>query len=186
MPRTPTDPDPTPDAGPTTGPTAPTAPAEHYAADDHLGHRTLLVAAAYVVLRRGDEVLLQLRRGTGYRDGHWAVLAGHVDPGESVHEAAVREAAEEAGVTVRVEDLRPLTTLHRFERGGPAVEQRVDVFFEARAWTGDPVRREEDKAEHLGWFPLDGLPEPVVPHERLVLDALARGQDPPRVVSLPG
>lgn len=186
MPRTPTDPDSTPDAGPTTGPTAPTAPAEHYAADDHLGHRTLLVAAAYVVLRRGDEVLLQLRRGTGYRDGHWAVLAGHVDPGESVHEAAVREAAEEAGVTVRVEDLRPLTTLHRFERGGPAVEQRVDVFFEARAWTGDPVRREEDKAEHLGWFPLDGLPEPVVPHERLVLDALARGEDPPRVVSLPG
>lgn len=158
---------------------------ERYAAADHLGHRTLLVAAAYVVLRRDDEVLLQLRRGTGYRDGHWAVLAGHVDPGESVHEAAVREAAEEAGVVVRPEDLRPLTTLHRFERGGPAVEQRVDVFFEARAWTGDPSRREEDKAERLAWFPITDLPEPVVPHERLVLDALARGEDPPRVVSLP-
>lgn len=156
-----------------------------YPTDDHLGHRTLLVAAAYVVLRRGDEVLLQLRRGTGYRDGHWSVLAGHVDPGESVHEAAVREAAEEAGVVVRAEDLRPLTTLHRFERGGPAVEQRVDVFFEARAWTGEPSRLEADRAEHVGWFTLSDLPKPVVPHERLVLDALARGEDPPAVVSLP-
>src|SRR4051812_1829127 len=99
-----------------------------YAPDDHLSGRTMLVAAAYVVLRRENTVLLHLRRGTGYRDDHWAVLAGHVDPGESVHEAAVREAAEEAGITVAVEDLRPLTALHRFERGGPAVEQRVDVF----------------------------------------------------------
>lgn len=163
----------------------PHTPPGRYSPDDHLGHRTLLVAAAYVVLRRGDEVLLQLRRGTGYRDGHWAVLAGHVDPGESVHEAAVREAAEEAGVAVRAEDLRPLTTLHRFERGGPAVEQRVDVFFEVDAWTGTPEHREADRAERMGWFPLDDLPEPVVPHERIVLDALARGERLPAVLSLP-
>ncbi|MDC7121239.1 hypothetical protein OMK64_06790, partial [Cellulomonas fimi] len=81
--------------------------------------------------------------------------------------------------------LRAWRAFDRFERGGPAVEQRVDVFFEARTWTGDPSRREEDKAEDLAWFPLADLPEPVVPHERLVLDALARGEDPPRVVSLP-
>jgi 8-oxo-dGTP pyrophosphatase MutT (NUDIX family) len=167
-----------------------------YTDDDHLGARTLLVAAAYVVLLRDDDegperpgrphVLLQRRRGTGYRDGFWAVLAGHVEPGESVHEAAVREAFEEAGVTVRPDDLRPLTTLHRFERGGPAVEQRVDVFFEVRRWAGDPVLREPDKADALGWFELDHLPEPVVPHERLVLDAIARGGSVPAVLSLPG
>ncbi|GCE78128.1 NUDIX domain-containing protein [Cellulomonas biazotea] len=160
-------------------------PDETYAPDDHLAHRSLLVAAAYVVLRRGDEVLLQLRRGTGYRDGHWAVLAGHVDPGESVHEAAVREAAEESGIVVREADLRPLTALHRFERGGPAVEQRLDVFFEVDAWTGDAVLREADRAEHLAWFPIAALPEPVVPHERIVLDALARGERLPAVISLP-
>jgi len=157
----------------------------HYAPDDHLAGRTLLVAAAYVVLRRGDEVLLHLRQGTGYRDGHWATLAGHVEPGETVHEAAVREAAEEAGVTVAVDDLRPLTALHRFERHGPAVEQRADVFFEVRSWTGEPSVRERAKAADMRWFPLAGLPEPVVPHELLVLDALAAGRPLPAVIALP-
>ena len=163
---------------------------QRYAPEDHLGSRTLLVAAAYVVLCRPGserhEVLLQLRRGTGYMDGHWATLAGHVDPGESVHEAAVREAAEEAGIDIDPADLVPLTVLHRFERGGPAVEQRVDVFFTTTRWRGVPTVREADKAAAMGWFPLDELPEPVVPHERLVLEALASGSPVPAVLSLPG
>lgn len=159
------------------------------APDDHVEGRTLLVAAVYVVLRRrgadGDEVLLQQRAGTGYMDGWWALLAGHVDPGESVHEAAVREAAEESGVVVAPDALRPLTALHRFERRGPQVEQRVDVFFEVTHWSGEPVLREPDRAAAMGWYPLRALPAQVVPHERLVLDALAAGGAPPAVVSLP-
>jgi 8-oxo-dGTP pyrophosphatase MutT (NUDIX family) len=118
-------------------------------------------------------------------DGHWATLAGHVDPGESVHEAAVREAAEEAGIVVDPADLVPLTVLHRFERGGPAVEQRVDVFFSTTRWTGVPKVREADKAAAMGWFALTELPEPMVPHERLVLDTLASGAPLPAVLSLP-
>ncbi|MCC2336687.1 NUDIX domain-containing protein [Cellulomonas wangsupingiae] len=165
------------------------APPDGYAPDDHLGERTLLVAAAYVVLRRtgpgGDEVLLQRRAGTGYMDGWWSVLAGHVDPDESVHEAAVREAAEESGVVVAPDALRPLTALHRFERGGPAVEQRVDVFFEVTTWSGEPSLREPDRAAEMGWHPLHALPDDVVPHERLVLDLLASGAPVPAVVSLP-
>jgi 8-oxo-dGTP pyrophosphatase MutT (NUDIX family) len=145
------------------------------------------VAAAYVVLLRSAngrrEVLLQLRAGTGYMDGYWAVLAGHVDPGESVHEAAAREAAEEAGISVGIEDLEPLTVLHRFVPGGAGVDQRVDMFFVARRWDGEPALREAEKAAAMGWFPFDGLPEPVVPHERLVLDALARGDALPAVIS---
>lgn len=157
---------------------------DRYAPDDHLGHRSLLVAAAYVLLLRGDEVLLQLRRGTGYMDGRWATLAGHVDPGESVHEAAVREAPEEAGVRLDPADLEAVTTLHRFERGGPQVEQRCDWFFVARRWSGDPAVAEPDKAAEMHWFPLAALPDLVVPHERLVLDGVRDG-GLPAVVSLP-
>ncbi len=143
-----------------------------------LESRTRLVAAAYLALRRGDEVLLHLRAGTGYRDGYWAMLAGHVDAGESVLDAAVREAAEEAGVVVSPADLVPLTTLHRFEADGPPVEQRADFFFETRTWTGEPTIREPHRAAGMGWFRLDALPDPVVPHERAVLEAVARGDLP--------
>ncbi len=148
-----------------------------YPPGDHQAGRTLLVAAAYVVLLRpadvGQEVLLLRRSGTGYRDGHWAVVAGHVDPGESVVEAARREAQEEAGVRVSMDDLVPLTALHRYWPGADQVEQRIDMFFSARRWVGEPRLVEPDKADAVGWFPLGALPEPTVPHERLVLDALA-------------
>jgi 8-oxo-dGTP pyrophosphatase MutT (NUDIX family) len=42
--------------------------------------RFQVIPAAYVVLQRAGQVLLQLRSGTGYRDGHWACAAtGHVE-----------------------------------------------------------------------------------------------------------
>jgi 8-oxo-dGTP pyrophosphatase MutT (NUDIX family) len=151
---------------------------EHYALDDHVGERTLLVAAAYVVLRRDDQVLLQLRQGTGYMDGRWALLAGHVDRDEGVEHAAVREAEEEGGVVIDPADLVPLTTLHRVEVGGPQVEQRADFFFACDRWSGEPFAQEPDKCAEMRWFPLDALPDAVVPHERLVLDGLRDGSLP--------
>ena len=102
-------------------------------------HRFQVVPAAYVILRRDAQVLLQLRRGTGYRDGHWACgAAGHVEAGETVLDAAVREAGEEAGIDVHPADLRPLTTLHRTHRNGRPVDERVDFFFTCERWGGEP------------------------------------------------
>lgn len=148
--------------------------------DGSASHRFRVVPAAYVLLLRGDEVLLQLRQGTGYRDGFWAAAAaGHVEPGESVVAAAAREAREELGVEIASADLRPLTVLHRGEPGGPALEQRADFFFAAEAWDGDAVLQERDKAVDLRWFALDDLPDPVVPHELVVLRALRSGEAPP-------
>nr|WP_247601984.1 NUDIX domain-containing protein [Cellulomonas denverensis] len=144
----------------------------------------MLVAAAYLLVLDGDRLLLQLRSGTGYRDGHWATLAGHVDPGESAHEAAVREAREEAGIIVQPADLVPLTTLHRFQRTGPQVEQRADMFFLTRRFTGEATRREPDKAARVEWFDLDRLPSPLVPHEAAVIAAWRAG-DLPAVWSMP-
>ena len=45
------------------------------------------------------------------------------------------------------------------------------MFFQATRWQGEP-RLIEDKAADLGWFPLDALPDPVVPHELAVIEAL--------------
>ena len=141
-----------------------------------------LVPAAYVVLRRGPDVLLQLRSGTGYMDDHWATAAaGHVEAGESVHAAAVREVAEELGVTVDPADLMPLCSMHRTGGTGLAIDERVDWFFGCERWSGHARLLETDKAAALEWFPLDALPEPVVPHERRVLEALRTGRLAPIV-----
>lgn len=142
--------------------------------------RFQVVPAAYVLLRRRadgvEQLLLQLRRGTGYMDGHWAAAAaGHVEAGESVLDAAAREAAEELGVVLGPADLVPLCAMHRTVAPHRPIDERVDFFFECRRWSGTPVTREPDKSADLRWFDLDALPEPVVPHELQVMTALNDG-----------
>lgn len=145
-----------------------------YPADDHAEGWFHVIPAAYVVLRRGREVLLQLRRGTGYMDGYWAcAVAGHVEAGESVLAAARREGVEEMGVDLGA--LHALTVMHRTTPGGGPIEQRVDFFFECHDWVGTPRIREPEKAAEVSWFALDALPDPVVPHELIVLAGLRDG-----------
>ena len=137
--------------------------------------RFTLVPAAYVFLLDGDRVLLQRRAKTGYYDEYWAAsAAGHVESGESVFDTALRETAEELGVTLALGDLEPLTAMHRTAAPGLPVDQRVDFFFACRRWTGTPVLQ-EDKASDLRWFALDELPADVVHHERFVLERLRDG-----------
>ncbi|KRE23111.1 NUDIX domain-containing protein [Agromyces sp. Soil535] len=149
---------------------------EHYPADYAAAHGSFsLIPAAYVFLFDGGRVLLQLRANTGYYDDWWgASAAGHVDPGESVLTAAVREASEELGIEIAVDDLAPLTTMHRTAPTGLAIDQRVDFFFACRLWSGTPTAL-EDKAAELRWFDLDDLPPNVVHHERWVLDGSRGG-----------
>jgi 8-oxo-dGTP pyrophosphatase MutT (NUDIX family) len=142
--------------------------------------RFQVVPAAYVFLRRTqdgvEQLLLQLRQGTGYMDGHWAAAAaGHVESGESVHDAAVREAAEELGIAIDPADLVPLCAMHRTVAPHGPIDERVDFFFECRRWAGQPETQEADKSADLRWFALDGLPEPVVPHEHQVMTAVRDG-----------
>ena len=139
--------------------------------------RFVVVPAAYVFLLRegaaGTEVLLQLRQHTGYMDDHWAAAAaGHVERGETAYDAAHREALEELGVADL--DLVFVTSMQRTRHDQP-IDERVDFFFTARSWSGEPRIVEPDKAADLRWCSLAALPDPVVPHELSVLESLRSG-----------
>ena len=132
-----------------------------------MSDRFALVPASYVYLLRegagGTEVLLQLRQGTTYMDGHWAAAAaGHVERGETAYDAAHREAAEELGITEVA--LEFAFTMQRTQHA-QAIDERVDWFFTAWSWTGEPRIVEPEKAGAIRWCPLESLPEPMVPHE---------------------
>lgn len=139
-----------------------------------------VIPAAYVLLTRpaedddadGEalEALLSLRQGTGYMDGLWAFgAAGHVERGETVHAAAVREAAEELGVRIQETDLVPLTVMHRTGLSGEPLDERVDFFFSVSRWEGTPSVQEPEKSAALQWFRLDALPTQTVPHELKIM-----------------
>ncbi|MDX6302754.1 MAG: 8-oxo-dGTP diphosphatase [Nocardioidaceae bacterium] len=149
--------------------------------------RFVVVPAAYVFMLRpapmpgGREVLLQLRQGTGYMDGYWAAaVAGHVERGESVYEAARREAREEVGI--EDVELVPWCAMQRTGVGDDPLDERVDYFFLSTSWAGTPELLEPEKAADLRWFDLDTLPTPVVPHERRVLESVRAGSTAPIVV----
>lgn len=136
-----------------------------------------VVPAAYVYLRRGDEILLQRRQNTGYMDGTWSAgAAGHIEHGETAAMTACREVAEELGAALNERDLIPMTVMQRTDGTASPVEQRADWFFAASTWEGPLVIREPNKCAEIAWFPLLSLPDAVPPHERLVLDALGHGR----------
>lgn len=138
--------------------------------------RHQVIPAVYILLRRGSEVLLQERSNTGYMDGHWAAgAAGHIEAGESIAEAAIRETAEELGVDLDPADLEPLGTMLRTQNNGDPLDERVDFFFQCQTWSGEPTITEPNKVNDLRWFSLDNLPDNVVPHEQQVLKNLLNG-----------
>ncbi|WP_203336250.1 NUDIX domain-containing protein [Nocardioides limicola] len=147
--------------------------------------RFQVVPASYVYCLRdgadGPEVLLQLRQHTGYMDGHWAAgAAGHVEAGETAYDAARREAREELAI-----EAEPVFEFC-MQRSGNApgtpahardpVEERIDFFFTARVWSGEPQIVEPAKCADLRWWPLDALPTPLVPHEAHAIKHLG-GED---------
>src|SRR5688500_5610066 len=106
-----------------------------------------LIPASYVFLLRAcdghDEVLLQLRRNTGWMDGHWAAgVAGHVDRGETASAAAIREGREELGIDII--DLRFEACMQQTRHAG-LIDERIDFFFSARTWIGTPRIMEPER-----------------------------------------
>ncbi len=131
------------------------------------------IVDVHLILRRDDDrVLLARRSGTGYADGLLNAPSGHVEDGEDVREAMIREAYEEVGVVVDPADIRvALVMQHRAPDGDP----RTGWFFEARRWTGEAVNREPDKCSGIDWYPLDALPDDMVAYCRAGFDAYRAG-----------
>lgn len=123
----------------------------------------LIAADAIIELvdRPGRPIVLIERKNPPF--GH-AIPGGFVDVGETVEAAAVREAAEETGLQVRLTALLGLYS-------DPARDPRghtVTAVYVAEA-TGEP--RAMDDARALGVFPLDQLPSPLAfDHAQVLAD----------------
>lgn len=132
-----------------------------------------LVAVYAILVNDKNEVLLGRRFNTGFRDGYYNVPAGHLEDGETLREAVARELMEEVGIKASVDELSLIELSHN-----KASDDRVylDVFFAVKKWEGEPGIQEPEKCDHLAWFPMDALPEKVVPYQRAALLDIANGK----------
>ena len=132
--------------------------------------RFKLISAVHLFLIRDDKVLLLRRFNTGYEDGKYSVIAGHLDGDEEVKAAAIREAQEEVGIEISPLDLQVVGVMHR-----KSTDERVDFFLATTSWSGEITNQEADKCDQLAWFDLDELPENVIPYVKRALDNYRRG-----------
>jgi 8-oxo-dGTP diphosphatase len=136
--------------------------------------RFKLIPAVYLLLRRGNEVLLLRRANTGYQDGKYSIIAGHLDGDELATDGIVREAKEEAGITVNSKDVRLVHTCHRLTRNQTG-QERLDLFFETDKWQGEVANAEPEKCDDLSWFLVDKLPDNMLPLVKNVITDVVRG-----------
>jgi 8-oxo-dGTP diphosphatase len=118
------------------------------------------VVGVIVVVRRGNQVLLA-QRSRGTYLGKWGFPGGHVERGETVIEAGMRELMEETGVTATPRGV--LTHLDVIGRGedGTAPFHYVLLAVLADWVSGDGVAA--DDAAALRWLTLEEMKAGVLP-----------------------
>ena len=135
-----------------------------------MSQRFRATLAVHPFLVRDGQVLLLRRFGTGYEDGKYSVIAGHLDGGEEVKSAAAREAREEAGIEIAPADIEVVGVMHR-----KAGDERIDFFVVTTRWTGEIANSEPHRCDELTWRPLDRLPDNVILYVRRALDNYREG-----------
>lgn len=125
-----------------------------------------LSPAVIMLIYRGEEILLA--RSPRFRNGMYSVLAGFVEPGESLEEAVARETLEEVGITVK--------NIRYFGSQPWPFPDSLMLGFTAEYASGEIVM-EPGEIEAADWFTKDNLPPVPGPLSiaRKLIDAFVAG-----------
>lgn len=121
------------------------------------------IASVGVVVWRADEVLL-IKRGKPPFMGHWSIPGGKVELGETLHQAVLRELAEETGIQAEIAGL--VDVFESITEHG----HYLMIDYVAR-WTSGRVRPGDDAADAAFVPAQDALARVAWDQTRQVLEA---------------
>jgi len=133
----------------------------------HIGHSPLWIPAVTAVVMRGDEILL-VRRIDNLA---WTPITGIVDPGEQPAVAAVREVAEETGVTVEARSLAWVNAGDLTVHANGDEVYYLDHLFRCRYVSGT-AHVADDESVDVAWFSTTDLPTMSLVHQNRIACAL--------------
>ncbi len=138
----------------------------------HTNYPRLAPAVIVAVTRAGTNGCreLLLARGPRHRPGFYSILAGFVEPGESLEACVAREVKEEVGIDVQ--------NIRYFGSQPWPFPHSLMIGFTAEYAGGDFVLQ-EDEIEEAGWYTADNLPNippPLSISRQLIDDFVVRQQ----------
>lgn len=139
--------------------------------------RTLYYVAVDAIIVKNGKVLLQRRANTGWNDGKYNLVGGHIENEESVQECIVRELKEELGIKVKPNSVQVCHIMqHKTDR------QTIQFYVLVDTWKGTPTIQPElangkkiYKADTLNWFDINNLPQEIIPSARQAIKCYAAG-----------
>ncbi len=133
--------------------------------------RFKLIPSVYALFIRDEKILLSRRFQTGFEDGNYGLVAGHADGRETMRETMAREALEEAGVRIDINDFELVVTMHQW----CGDHERIDLFFIVKKWSGEIKNIEPNRCDDLSWFSLNQLPDNTISYIRAAINCYRDG-----------
>ena len=117
---------------------------------------------ANVAVIHNNRVLLTKRNDFGV----WCLPGGHVDSGETIAQAAVREVFEETGLKIRLDRLVGIYSI-------PDAKAWVNLMISfAGTAVGGVLQAQEDEVLEMAYFCVDEIPENLLwGHRQRIIDA---------------
>lgn len=122
--------------------------------------------AVSIVGYRADHILLARRHNSGYMDGYWSLVAGHVFEREPPSQAIIREVHEECGLLLAPHELQLVGSMHLNSNPFDYCNYVYKVDLSDKII----INNEPDKCAELSFFALDRLPEPLIDHTRYIIE----------------
>ena len=95
------------------------------------------------------EILMMLAE---YLDNQYDLPGGHLESGEDLYDAMIREAKEELGIEIEREDMQMVHIYHHFEK------DMLKFVFKVKTFKNEIQNLEPEKCKELKWVDIENLP----------------------------
>ena len=91
-----------------------------------------------------------------YLDNQYDLPGGHLEPGEDLFDAMIREANEEIGITIKRENMQIVHIYHHFSK------DVLKFVFKVTNYSGEIKNLEPEKCKEIRWIDINNLPENTI------------------------
>lgn len=126
------------------------------------------VSVQIILFDKDNQILLLKRKSTGFEDGKYGFIGGHVEENENVKKAIIREVKEEIDIEISEQDLEFRNVLNRKVN---KKTEYIDFIFTARKWKGNIKNMEPEKCTEILWCNINNLPDNIIDFEKYILNS---------------